>query len=117
MASVFCRGCGKEIHETAPVCPHCGAPQPISAPVESGRNVFKLVALGTLWAVALFFASMILVGIVSGLLNQKDAAAAGQRAGELLAMPVLLLSIACAIGFTVKGWLPGTGKPKVQAPK
>lgn len=24
---VFCRGCGKEIHETAPTCPHCGAPQ------------------------------------------------------------------------------------------
>ena len=24
---VFCRGCGKEIHESAPSCPHCGAPQ------------------------------------------------------------------------------------------
>ena len=24
---VFCRGCGKEIHETALTCPHCGAPQ------------------------------------------------------------------------------------------
>lgn len=27
---VFCRGCGKEIHETAPTCPHCGAPQGIA---------------------------------------------------------------------------------------
>jgi len=27
MGMVFCRGCGKEIHETAPSCPHCGAPQ------------------------------------------------------------------------------------------
>ncbi len=27
MKMVFCRGCGKEIHETAPSCPHCGAPQ------------------------------------------------------------------------------------------
>jgi len=27
MAMVFCRGCGKEIHETAPTCPNCGAPQ------------------------------------------------------------------------------------------
>ena len=26
---VFCRGCGKEIHESAPTCPHCGAPQNI----------------------------------------------------------------------------------------
>lgn len=24
---MFCRGCGKEIHSTAPLCPHCGAPQ------------------------------------------------------------------------------------------
>ena len=26
-AMVFCRGCGKEIHESAVTCPHCGAPQ------------------------------------------------------------------------------------------
>jgi uncharacterized membrane protein YhaH (DUF805 family) len=24
---VFCRGCGGEIHSTAPLCPKCGAPQ------------------------------------------------------------------------------------------
>lgn len=24
---VYCRGCGKEIHGTAPTCPMCGAPQ------------------------------------------------------------------------------------------
>jgi type IV pilus assembly protein PilA len=24
---IYCRGCGKQIHETAPTCPHCGAPQ------------------------------------------------------------------------------------------
>ena len=28
---VFCRGCGKEIHETAPTCPHCGCPQILQA--------------------------------------------------------------------------------------
>jgi hypothetical protein len=27
MSMVFCRGCGKEIHDSAPMCPHCGAPQ------------------------------------------------------------------------------------------
>jgi len=27
MAMVYCRGCGKEIHETAQTCPHCGAQQ------------------------------------------------------------------------------------------
>ena len=24
---IFCTGCGKQIHETAPACPHCGKPQ------------------------------------------------------------------------------------------
>ncbi|MET3119978.1 cell division protein FtsW (lipid II flippase) [Undibacterium sp. GrIS 1.8] len=27
MGMMFCRGCAKEIHETAPTCPHCGAVQ------------------------------------------------------------------------------------------
>jgi uncharacterized membrane protein YhaH (DUF805 family) len=27
MGMIFCRGCGKEIHESAPTCPHCGAKQ------------------------------------------------------------------------------------------
>lgn len=31
MAMVFCRGCGKEIHETALTCPHCGAPQQVAS--------------------------------------------------------------------------------------
>jgi uncharacterized membrane protein YhaH (DUF805 family) len=31
---VFCRGCGAEIHSTAPMCPKCGAPQ---QPVQAAR--------------------------------------------------------------------------------
>ena len=27
MVMVFCRGCGKEIHDSAVNCPHCGATQ------------------------------------------------------------------------------------------
>ncbi len=39
MAMMFCRGCGKEIHESAPVCPHCGAPQGVSAPAVAPGTV------------------------------------------------------------------------------
>ncbi len=39
---VFCRGCGKEIHETAVSCPHCGAVQRIAAKVPENQS-------GTLW--------------------------------------------------------------------
>ena len=35
MAMVFCRGCGKEIHDSAPSCPHCGAPQGASTIIGS----------------------------------------------------------------------------------
>jgi uncharacterized membrane protein YhaH (DUF805 family) len=41
MTMVFCRGCGKEIHETAVTCPHCGAPQntqSISSPQRGDEN-------------------------------------------------------------------------------
>ena len=27
MGMMFCRGCGKEVHDSALLCPHCGAPQ------------------------------------------------------------------------------------------
>lgn len=38
MSMVYCRGCGQSIHETAPACPHCGAPQagPRSANLRPG---------------------------------------------------------------------------------
>lgn len=39
MNMVFCRGCGKQIHETAPMCPTCGAPQGVAvAAVVSERE-------------------------------------------------------------------------------
>lgn len=34
-AMVFCRGCGKEIHESAPACPHCGSIQQAVAGLSS----------------------------------------------------------------------------------
>lgn len=37
---VFCRGCAKEIHETAATCPSCGAPQGAAKAVAgSGKAV------------------------------------------------------------------------------
>jgi len=48
MGMVFCRGCGKEIHETAPACPHCGAPQQVasaSTGVRSDKDYLVTVLL------------------------------------------------------------------------
>lgn len=40
MGMVFCRGCGKEIHETATTCPSCGAPQSGTKP-ETGKVTYS----------------------------------------------------------------------------
>jgi hypothetical protein len=44
MAMVFCRGCGKQIHETAPTCPACGAPQAVA--VTAAADEPETVAMG-----------------------------------------------------------------------
>ena len=40
---VYCRGCGKQIHSTASVCPHCGAPQ--SVPGVSDKKILPAFLL------------------------------------------------------------------------
>jgi TM2 domain-containing membrane protein YozV len=45
MAMIFCRGCGKEIHETAETCPHCGAPQVSTNNQNQVSNDAKLMLL------------------------------------------------------------------------
>jgi len=41
---VFCRGCGKEIHESAKACPHCGATQSTSVQGSKSRISAALLA-------------------------------------------------------------------------
>ena len=41
---VYCRGCGKEIHETAKSCPHCGATTASSGSGEKSRIAAALLA-------------------------------------------------------------------------
>lgn len=44
MSMVFCQCCGKQIHESAPTCPHCGGLQ--AAHVQNARPV---APAGPLW--------------------------------------------------------------------
>lgn len=49
---IFCRGCGKEIHETALACPQCGAPQHV-ANDKGNSGLQYLVPIGRSgWAIA-----------------------------------------------------------------
>ena len=38
MVMVFCRGCGKEVHNSAQMCPHCGAQQGAKALPRKGSD-------------------------------------------------------------------------------
>ena len=40
---VFCRGCGKEIHETAIMCPHCGHNYSESSHIDPKKNIWLAV--------------------------------------------------------------------------
>lgn len=42
---VFCRGCGKEIHESAVSCPHCGAVQAAVAGAVSEKRILPAFLL------------------------------------------------------------------------
>lgn len=49
MSMIFCRGCGKSIHETALSCPHCGGLQTATAmPVVSTGNPSITMAVTSL---------------------------------------------------------------------
>ena len=48
MSMVFCRGCGKEIHETATMCPHCGYQQSDSPVVGGNKNLWMAVVSSVL---------------------------------------------------------------------
>lgn len=109
---VFCRGCGRELHETAPSCPHCGAPQFFPPPVNSKRSVGKLIGWAFVWTFAFWFGILIVLGFVAGALHPDAPQDAGQRAGEALSGVTFLIAICFSAIFTVAGILPGTKKSK-----
>jgi uncharacterized membrane protein YhaH (DUF805 family) len=39
MDMVYCHGCGKQLHKTAPGCPGCGAPQQTAQPAAGGASI------------------------------------------------------------------------------
>ena len=115
MAMVYCRGCAKQLHDSAPACPQCGALQFASSTAAhaSGGSAWLAIAslcLGVLCMLALIddsewdsdtmlclglFASTGLVtGIVS--ISQKQSGNGMAIAGVIMAAIALL----CLIGLS-----------------
>ncbi len=89
---VHCRGCGKQIHETAVSCPHCGAPQgvptgggaaSIAAPLPEGIK-------GWSWGAFLF--------------NWIWAAFNGVWIGLIALIPFVGIVMAFVLGFKGREW-------------
>lgn len=110
MGMVFCRCCGKEIHETAPVCPLCGAPQVGVPQPGAERSVGRLIGWGVIWTCVIWVGVLFAAGFVAGAMNPAEAETAGARIGELLAFPSLLGAILVSGVLTFFGKLPGTKK-------
>jgi hypothetical protein len=67
MTMAFCRGCGKEIHESAPLCPHCGASQ-----TAIGKPPQKSEHPGWMSITSIVIASVALLGSFGLDGNDKD---------------------------------------------
>ena len=91
MEMVFCPGCASDLHDGTAACPVCGAPRTTPVNPAPQRNPFKLIALCVLYAVAIWFAALFVIG----------QSASG---------PLLLASIGVSIALTVRGKLPGTAR-------
>ncbi|WP_304543711.1 zinc ribbon domain-containing protein [Sulfurimonas microaerophilic] len=104
---VYCRGCGKEIHESAEFCPHCGAPQNVSSTKTNSVTLF-FVGLG--WSIVLWFVSLFMIGFFIGLANPEDGAEIAGKFGEDYGLVLLLVSIIASTILTKLRILPGTGK-------
>ncbi|MGF6090395.1 DUF805 domain-containing protein [Pseudomonas sp. 18173] len=110
MSMVFCRGCAKEIHNTAVACPQCGAPQGVQqsyatsgSPAPATGNPYiealKKYAVFTgrasrreYWMFILIsFLIALAIGFVEGLLGMKG------YASNLYSLAMLVPNISVAI--------------------
>ncbi|HEY6308593.1 MAG TPA: TM2 domain-containing protein [Candidatus Angelobacter sp.] len=62
MAMVFCTGCGKQIHDSAPTCPSCGAVQLTTPVAVSATDKRVLPAFLLCFFVGIFGAHRFYVG-------------------------------------------------------
>lgn len=93
MGMVFCRGCGKEIHDSAPTCPQCGATQ--GAPNANGKISSDAKAM-------LSYESKKKSGWIAALLNWFLPGAGYMYCGRVI-LGIIAMLITIAIGVATLG--------------
>jgi len=70
---VFCRGCGREIHDTAPICPHCGAPQAESNQVKNGSFGLAITSIvSAILSAVIFMPITLLIAFTGDIYFEKE---------------------------------------------
>ena len=116
MAMVFCRGCAKELHETAITCPQCGASQINSATpplANAGSPWMAIVSLvlsivctlalfdqsewdtATIQGLGLFSVAALILGIIT--INTKRPGYGMAIAGTVLSGVSLLIFVGLSV--------------------
>lgn len=96
MAMIFCRGCGKEIHESATTCPHCGALQQVAQQNQSSDARLMLT-----------LESKKKKGWVAAVLNWVIPGAGYMYCGRrILGVIVLIIAVGVAIATGGIGLIP-----------
>ena len=104
---VSCRQCGAHIRQSALVCPQCGSEQ--YTPSTDTTTVVKFfVGLG--WSVALWFASLFIIGFVIGVMHPRDAESLAQNFGEQYGIILLIASFLVTFILMKLHVLPGSGQ-------
>lgn len=106
---VHCRGCGKQLHESAISCPNCGASQsmPKRQPASRSGGAVFLIACG--WTLLIWFALVIVISAIAAMLDPGDATAA-RRAGEYFSGLAFVVAAVVAAALSITGVLPGTSR-------
>lgn len=135
---VYCRGCGKEIHESAETCPSCGAPQVIATTGGKSKVLAALLAfflgalgihrfyLGQWWGIfyLLFCWTLIptiisfietIVFLLSSQQNWDNKYNEGVNSGQITgAIIVVVVVIVIIYGIVVIGILAAVAIPSYQ---
>ena len=120
MNMVFCRGCGKEIHETATSCPSCGAIQFLIIPKTSEQNRSKeqtektnlntgsIIGSSIIWTLVFWLSLIIFTSMLAGIANPDDAQRIGTSIGENWSVFFFKIAILLSLIFTYLEKLPNT---------
>lgn len=101
---IYCWGCGKQLHESAPACPHCGAPQKrvTNTVAEEDPALKYLIPIGrSAWAIAAGYLGLFAVLLIpaplalgAGILALRDIGKHPEKFGRGRAWFGIVLGLA-----------------------